>query len=130
MAESFRVTSGGRPIESENMGVRLANRIAQVFTSANRDCVIDVWSDEGLHKLKLVSRHTDDTIVDVAKEALKLSGVVKEEALVYLRAERDRLLGLSHKQAVEELVRMAGLDSRIFTVEKIEHGQLLGGLNQ
>ena len=35
--------------------------------------------------------------------------VVKDEALTYLRAERNRLLGLSHKQALEELIRAAAL---------------------
>ena len=52
--------------------------------------------------------------------------VLKNEALAYLRAERDCLLGLSHQQAVEELVRAVGLDSRIAQVERIEHGNLLG----
>ena len=52
--------------------------------------------------------------------------VAKDEALTYLRAERNRLLGLSHKQALEELIRAAGLDSRIAQVERIEHGNLLG----
>ena len=53
-------------------------------------------------------------------------GVAKDEALTYLRAERNRLLGLSHKEAIEELIRTAGLDSRIAQVERIEHGDLLG----
>jgi type II restriction enzyme len=52
--------------------------------------------------------------------------VVKDEALMYLRAERNRLLGLSHKEALEELIRSAGLDSRIAQVERVEHGNLLG----
>lgn len=53
--------------------------------------------------------------------------VAKDEALTYLRAERNRLIGLSHKQALEGLIRAAGLDSRIAQVERIEHGNLLGG---
>lgn len=52
--------------------------------------------------------------------------VVRDEALTYLRAERDRLLGLSHRQALDELIRAAGLDSRIAHVEGIKHGNLLG----
>lgn len=52
--------------------------------------------------------------------------VAKDEALTYLRTERNRLLGLSHKQALEELIRAAGLDSRIAQVERIKHGNLLG----
>ncbi|NJL29573.1 MAG: HindIII family type II restriction endonuclease [Thermoanaerobaculia bacterium] len=56
-------------------------------------------------------------------EALR---VAKEESLTYLRAERGRMLGLSHEQALEELIRLSGLDSRIAQVERIEHGRLLG----
>ncbi len=49
----------------------------------------------------------------------------KDEALAYLRKERDRVLGLSHKEALEELIRAIGLDSRIAKVEHIKHGSLL-----
>ena len=52
--------------------------------------------------------------------------VAKHESLHYLTAERNRLLGLSHQQALEELLQMAGLDSRIRQVERVEHGSLLG----
>jgi hypothetical protein len=58
--------------------------------------------------------------------SLKALGMVKDEALSYLRTERNRLLGLSHKEALEELIRAAGLDSRIKQVECVEHGNLLG----
>ncbi len=55
-------------------------------------------------------------------EALEIA---KNESLTYLRFELDRLLGLSHKQAVQELVRSTGISSRIHFVENIEIGQLL-----
>jgi len=51
--------------------------------------------------------------------------LAKDEALTYLREERNRLLGLSHQEAIDELVRAVGLDSRIAQVERIEHGNLL-----
>ena len=53
-------------------------------------------------------------------------GVVKEESLSYLRMERDRLLGLSHREALDELIRLAGIDSRIAQVERVKLGTLLG----
>lgn len=59
-------------------------------------------------------------------ESLQGLVVVKEEALRYLWAERDRLLSLSHQEALEELLRLAGLDARIATVDDLEHGTLLG----
>jgi hypothetical protein len=52
--------------------------------------------------------------------------VAKTESLEYLRGERDRLLGLSHQDALSELLRLSGLDSRIAKVSRIEHGDLLG----
>jgi type II restriction enzyme len=54
----------------------------------------------------------------------------KEESLTYLRAERNRLFGLSHQEALDELIRLAGVDSRIAQVERIEHGSLLGSKNR
>lgn len=58
--------------------------------------------------------------------SLEALQVAKDEALTYLREERNRLLGLSHEQALTELIRASGLDSRIVQVERIKHGNLLG----
>ena len=52
--------------------------------------------------------------------------VARDESLEYLRAELNRLLGLSHRQALDELVRLSGVDSRIRRVESVSHGGLLG----
>ena len=60
------------------------------------------------------------------KESLSGLAVVKEEALKFLRAERTRLLRLSHQEAIDELLRATGLASRIQQVEQVEHGDLLG----
>jgi len=51
--------------------------------------------------------------------------IAKDEALSCLQAERNRLLGLSHQQAIQELIRTAGIESRIAQVERTEHGNLL-----
>jgi hypothetical protein len=59
-------------------------------------------------------------------ESLESLSILKQESLRYLKGERTRLLSLSHQQALDELVRKAGLDSRIAYVEGVEHGQLLG----
>jgi HindIII restriction endonuclease len=57
--------------------------------------------------------------------SLAALGLVKDEALRYLRMECTRLLGLSHREALDELIRVAGLDARIATVEHLNHGELL-----
>ena len=51
--------------------------------------------------------------------------LVKKESLRHLTAERDRLLQLSHQEALDKLLQMAGVSSRIAYVERVEHGLLL-----
>ena len=82
----------------------------------------------GLESTALVASLKGDGDLWTAEKTASLEalGMAKEESLTYLRAERNRLLGLSHKQALEELIRFAGLDSRIAQVERVEHGDLLG----
>lgn len=69
---------------------------------------------------------SSDLWTNEKKESLAGLSVVKEEALKYLRAEKNRLLRLSHQEALDELLRATGLDSRIHHVEQVEHGDLLG----
>ena len=58
-------------------------------------------------------------------ESLDALSAAKEESLRYLRAECNRLLGLSHQEALDELIHANGLDSRIAQVERIKHSNLL-----
>lgn len=60
------------------------------------------------------------------KASLEGLALVKEESLKYLRSERNRLLGLSHQEALDELLQATGLTSRITQVEQVQHGNLLG----
>ena len=69
----------------------------------------------------------DDADLWTREKTASMEGllVVKEESLRYLRLELDRLLGLSHREALDELIRKSGLESRIEMVERIRHGSLL-----
>lgn len=51
--------------------------------------------------------------------------LVKHESLIYLRSERDRLLGLSREAAIDELLKATGLTTRIKQVEKRQPDSLL-----
>lgn len=85
----------------------------------------DYWL--GINKALATALKGDVGLWTTEKTAsLVALGVARDEALAYLRSERNRLLGLSHQQALEELIRAAGLDSRIEQVVRIEHGNLLG----
>ena len=85
----------------------------------------DYWL--GINGALVTALKGDADLWTVEKTAsLAALSVAKDEALTCLRAERNRLLGLSHRQALEELIRAAGIDSRIAQVQRIEHGSLLG----
>jgi hypothetical protein len=86
---------------------------------------VDYWTSINR---ALVSSLSPDTELWIAEKTASIESLAaaKSESLHYLRLERDRLLGLSHQQALEELIRMAGLDARIQHVERVEHGTLLG----
>lgn len=84
----------------------------------------DYWL--GINKALVAVLKTDVDLWTTEKTAsLAALDLAKDEALTYLRAERNRLLGLSHEEAIQELIRAARLDSRIAQVERIEHGNLL-----
>jgi len=86
---------------------------------------VDYWT--GINRALVASLKNDTDLWTIEKtESLAALDAAKDEALRVLRDERNRLLGLSHQQALDELLRVAGLDSRIAKVEGIEHGSLLG----
>lgn len=85
----------------------------------------DYWTE--INGSLVSSLKSDSDLWTAEKTAsLEALGVVKDESLRYLRSERNRLLGLSHQEALDELIRLAGIDSRIAQVQRIEHGDLLG----
>ena len=111
----------GRSTATRSLGTVL-KRVSLLHPSKN---AIDYWL--GINSALVAALKGDVDIWTVEKTAsIEAVGIAKDEALTYLRIERDRLLGLSHKQALEELIRLAGLDSRITRVECVEHGNLLG----
>ena len=48
----------------------------------------------------------------------------KKEALIFLASERERMVNLSHKDALKELLKMSKLDSKIKAIEKINSNNL------
>jgi hypothetical protein len=55
-------------------------------------------------------------------EALAVS---KEEALAFIASERERILRLSHQEAIEQLVAIHKLDKRMNQIEKVVDTELL-----
>ena len=86
---------------------------ADYWVGINRSLIELLGEDDDLWTLEKIA----------SEEALR---VAKDESLRSLRAERDRLLGLSHRVALKELIRMTGIDSRIAQIQRVKHGELLG----
>jgi type II restriction enzyme len=86
---------------------------------------VDYWM--GINQQLINALGTHDALWHREKVvSIEALNAAKQESLRYLRTERNRILGLSHQQALEELLKLAGIDSRIRQVERIEHGDLLG----
>jgi type II restriction enzyme len=50
--------------------------------------------------------------------------IAKEEALTFLAIEREKIMRMSHKEALEELVKVHKIESRIKTISKISDNGL------
>ncbi len=101
---------------------RILKTVGVLHPSKN---AVDYWT--GINSTLVDSLSGNGDLWDIEKRAsLAALDIAKRESLRHLRAERDRLLGLSRQEAVAELVRITGVDSRIVRVERIQHGELLG----
>jgi type II restriction enzyme len=86
---------------------------------------VDYWMGVNQSLVKSLDKDADIWITEkrVSIESLES---VKQESLGFLMAERNRLLALSHQEALEALIRSSRIDSRAAQVRSIEHGELLG----
>lgn len=84
----------------------------------------EYWTGINRELVNALAKHADLWTVEKCSSIEALSAV-KEESLQYLRVERDRLLGLSKQAAIEELIRSRGLASRIASINRLQHGDLL-----
>lgn len=57
----------------------------------------------------------------VATECIAIS---KEEALTFLAQEREKIMRMSHKEALKELIKVHNIESRIQTISKISDNRL------
>ena len=51
--------------------------------------------------------------------ALESINIAKEAALQYYASQREEIMRLSHKQAIERLIRMSKIESRIKTIKSV-----------
>ena len=84
---------------------------------------VDYWT--ALNKAILSSSKNIDKLWSTEKiassEAIRIS---KEEALTYLANEREKIMRMSHREALEELIKIHRIESRIKTIESISDNGL------
>ena len=123
LATLVALASRQQPLRGEE-GLRAV--LESVSTLHPSKSAVDYWT--GLNRALIVSlgHHVNlwTTEKILSQDTL---AVLKMESLRHLAAERDRLLQLSHREALKQLLHMAGLDSRIRQVEGVQHGPLLEG---
>ena len=110
------------PAKSEDGLEKLLESVSILHPSKS---AVDYWT--GINRALVDSLGSNIDLWKAEKIASQESlEIAKEESIRHLTAEQDRLLGLSHQEALSELVRMSGFASRIQRVERIQHGPLLG----
>ena len=59
------------------------------------------------------------------RESLNALVIAKREAVAHLASERDKILAMSHQDALAELVRVTRFDARMDKIRGVRHGTLL-----
>lgn len=117
---AFSLRRGSR--QAETAFYEILKAVATLHPSKN---AADYW--KGINQTLVKSLGGDVNLWTIEKMAsIESLEAVKQESLRYLQSERDRLLALSHQEALEALVRSARIESREAKIRNIEHGELLG----
>lgn len=58
--------------------------------------------------------------------AIESIAAAKEEALTFLSSERTKIMQMSHEEALEELVRVHKIESRIEVIKSVSDNGILG----
>ncbi len=112
-------------LKAENALKQILLSLSAMHQSKN---AVDYWFDINGTLVKTLGKDID-LWHEERRSSIAALAILKEEALVALQFERDRLLGLSRREAVRELVKAMKIESRIRTISRVEHGLLLGEKN-
>ena len=85
---------------------------------------VDYWI--GLNRALVSHLAADQDLWRTEKrESLRALEVVKQEAIADVVSERDKVLSMSHQDALAELVRVKRFDVRVDRIRGVRHGTLL-----
>ncbi len=60
------------------------------------------------------------------KAATESTEIAKEEGLTYLASEREKIMRMSHDEALKELIKMSKIESKIKIIKSISDSGLFG----
>jgi len=72
------------------------------------------------------STQVDSLWRDEKKAAAESIALAKEEALIYLAGEREKIMRMSHEEAISELIRSNRIESRIAVIQSLSSNNILG----
>jgi type II restriction enzyme len=71
------------------------------------------------------SKKVDDLWKAEKQAAVETIAVAKDEALTYLAKEREKIMRMSHEEALKELAKVHKIESRIRTVQSVANNEIL-----
>ena len=86
---------------------------------------VDYWL--AINKTILAYSNIIEDLWKTEKEAVTESTeIAKEEGLTYLASEREKIMRMSHDEALKELIKMSKIDSKIKIIQSITDSGLFG----
>ncbi len=72
------------------------------------------------------SNHLEALWRDEKQAAVESIAAAKEEALFFLASEREKIMRMSHEEALIELVRVHKIDSKMNVIRSLADNNILG----
>jgi len=111
-------------IEGQENAQKLLQEIFEIIPALNPSKnAVDYWL--AINKTFLYFSKTVETLWNTEKGvATESIAIAKEEALTFLAKEREKVLKMSHKEALQELIKVHKIDNRIKTINSISDNEL------
>jgi len=110
--------------EGQTKAQCLLKNIFEIVSTLNPSkSATDYWI--AINKLILAFSKSIPPLWEIEKGvATESISIAKEEALTFLAREREKIMRMSHKEALEELVKVHKIENRIKTINKISDNGL------
>ena len=72
------------------------------------------------------SDKVEDLWKDEKQAAIESIKAAKEEGLQFLASEREKIMRMTHEQALSELIKVYNIDNRISVIKSVSDNGILG----